>query len=153
VRVLVVDPRRSWTSLYVTLLGPAHVFVREATVEAAEKRFLADWLTAPFELVIAADAPIVPGGLDLLRRLRTAEPLTSTVLVSNVAGRAPDGQIDVIAKDPLTVQTMEDILEILERRRLLRIRRLGSSIPAPPPSATRPKIAIYDAGIDRAESS
>lgn len=151
-RVLIVDPRRSWTSLYATLLGPAHHFVREPNVVEAERRFLSEWLTAPFEIVISADDPIVVGGLDLLRRLRHAEPLTSTVLVSNVAGRAPDSRIDVVAKDPLTVQTMEDILEVLERRRLLRMRRLGSSVPAPPPSATRPKIAIYDS-IDRAESS
>lgn len=151
-RVLIVDPRRSWVSLYATLLGPSHTFVREASVEDAERRFLAEWLSTPFEIVISADDPIVPGGLDLLERLRTAEPLTSTVLVSNVPGRAPSSRVDVVAKDPLTVQTMEDILEILERRRLVRMRRLGASVPAPPPSATRPKIEIFDSVV-RAESS
>lgn len=131
-RVLIVDPREWMYESFSTFLGPGHRFDRVDDLHHAERLRLAARETTPYDVVLAADADRVEGSLEWLGRIKIGEPRTGTVLVTRNRARRPNALVDVVADEPLSIETLEQILDVLERRALRVLARSlaeGSSEP------------------------
>lgn len=115
-RVLIVDPREWMYESLSTFLGPAHHFDRVDDLHQAERLRLA--ARAPYDVVLAADSDRVEGSLEWLGRIKIGEPQTGTVLVTRNRTRRPNALVDVVADEPISIETFEQILDVLERRAL-----------------------------------
>jgi hypothetical protein len=138
-RVLIVDPREWMYESVSTFLGPGHHFDRVDDLARAEERRLAARDAAPYDVVLAADDERVEGSLEWLGRIKITEPRTGTVLVTRNRSRRPNALVDVVADEPLSIETLEQVLDVLERRSL---RVLARSLA---PTSTEPDETAHEA--------
>ncbi len=131
-RVLIVDPREWMYESFSTFLGPGHHFDRVDDLRQAEQLRLAAPDGPPYDVVLAADDGRVEGSLEWLGRIKITEPRTGTVLVTRNRARRPNALVDVVADEPLSVETLEQILDVLERRALRVLARSLAAAPKEP---------------------